>query len=42
MLQKDTTNAIKSLDKSLEIDPYDGGIWSERAIISLSQKNWKE
>ena len=42
MLQKDTTSAIKSLDKSLEIDPYDGGIWSERAVISLSQKNWKE
>ena len=42
MLQKDTVNAIKSLDKSLEIDPYDGGIWAERAIISLSQKNWKE
>ena len=42
LLTNDTTNAIKSLDKSLEIDPYDGGIWSERAVISLSQKNWKE
>ena len=42
LLQKDTTNAIKALDKSLEIDPYDGGIWAERAVISLSRKKWKE
>ena len=25
LLQKDTTKAVKSLDKSLELDPYDGG-----------------
>ena len=34
LLQKDTTEAVKSLDKSLELDPYDGGIWAERAVIS--------
>ena len=42
LLKNDTANAIQSLDKSLEIDPYDGGIWAERAVISLSQKEWKE
>ena len=40
--KKDTVSAIKSLDKSLELDPYDGGIWAERAIISLSQQEWKQ
>ena len=42
LLKKDTVSAIKSLDKSLEIDPYDGGTWAERAIISLSRQEWKE
>ena len=42
LLQKDTTKAVKSLDKSLELDPYDGGIWAERAVISLARQNWKE
>ena len=42
LLQKDTTKAVKSLDKSLELDPYDGGAWAERAIISLSRQKWKE
>ena len=42
MLQKDTAAAVKSLDKSLELDPYDGGIWAERAIISLARQKWKE
>ena len=42
LLKNDTANAIQSLDKSLEIDLYDGGIWAERAVISLSQKEWKE
>ncbi len=42
MLEKDTANAVTALDKSLELDPYDGGIWAERAIISLSRSEWKE
>ena len=42
LMQKDTTKAVKSLDKSLELDPYDGGIWAERAVISLAREKWKE
>ena len=42
LLQKDTTKAVKSLDKSLELDPYDGNTWAERAIISLARPTWKE
>jgi len=42
LLQKDTTSAIKSLDKSLDLDPYDAGIWAERAVISLARQKWKE
>lgn len=42
LLQKDTTKAVKSLDKSLELDPYDGGILAERAVISLARQKWKE
>lgn len=42
MLQKDTASAVKSLEKSLDLDPYDGGIWAERAIISLARQKWKE
>ena len=42
LLQTDTTKAIRSLDKSLELDPYDGGIWAERAVISLAREKWKE
>jgi len=42
MLEKDTTSAIKQLDKSLEIDPYDGQTWMVRAAISLSRSKWKD
>ncbi len=42
MMQQDTANAITALDKSLELDPYDGNIWAERAIISLARSEWKE
>ena len=42
MLQADTARAIKSLDKSLDIDPYDGPVWAQRAIISLARGKWKE
>ena len=42
LLQKDTTKAVKSLDKSPELEPYDGSTWAERAIISLARQKWKE
>ena len=42
LLQEDTTKAVRSLDKSLELDPYDGRTWAERAIISLARSKWKE
>ena len=42
MLQKDTAQAINSLQKSIDIDPYDGQTWSMRSIISLSRSEWKE
>ncbi len=42
MLQKDTAKAIAALDKSLEIDPYDGSTWTMRSIISLARKEWKD
>ena len=42
LLQQDTTKAVQSLDKSLELDPYDGGIWAERAVISLARQQWKD
>jgi len=42
MLQKDTTSAISSLQKSIDIDPYDGQTWAMRSIISLSRSEWKE
>ena len=42
LLQEDTVKAVQSLDKSLELDPYDGGIWAERALISLAAQEWKE
>jgi len=40
--KKDTTEAAKWLDKSLEIDPYDGDTWTTRAYISLSRRQWKD
>jgi len=42
MQRADTTAAIASLEKSLEIDPYDGHTWAARSIISLSREQWKE
>lgn len=42
MLEKDTASAIKQLDKSLEIDPYDGQTWMVRAAIGLSRAKWKD
>ena len=42
MQQKDTLGGAKYLDKSLELDPYDGDTWAYRAMISLSQRKWKD
>ncbi len=42
MQQKDTLAAVASIDKSLEIDPYDGHAWAARSIISLSKEEWEQ
>jgi tetratricopeptide (TPR) repeat protein len=42
MQMKDTAQAITSLEKSIEIDPYDGQTWAARSIISLSREEWKQ
>lgn len=42
MNKKDTASAITALDKSLELDPYDGKTWAMRSIISLQRKEWEE
>lgn len=42
MLQKDTASAIKAIDESLAIDPYDGPTWAGRSIISLARQEWAE
>ena len=40
-LQKnDTAEAARWLDKSLEIDPYDGNTWMTRAAVHLSRSEW--
>ncbi len=40
--QEDTLTAAKYIDESLEIDPYDGDVWSMRAMISISNSKWKD
>jgi tetratricopeptide (TPR) repeat protein len=42
LLQKDTTKAIGSLDKSLELDAYNGNTWAMRSAISLAREEWKD
>ena len=42
MQQADTVKAIESLQKSLDIDPYDGQTWAARSLISLSREEWPE
>ena len=42
MEQGDTAKAIVALEKSLDVDPYDGSTWTMRSMISLSKKEWKE
>ena len=40
--QGDTVRGAEWLDKSLEIDPYNGDAWTVRAAISLSRKKWRD
>ena len=40
--KKDTTKAMESLNKSVDIDPYESGTWQALASINLSRKKWKE
>ena len=40
MQMKDTVQALSALDKSIEIDPYDGQAWAARSIIYLSREEW--
>ena len=42
MQMTDTAQAIQALEKSLEIDPYDGKTWAARSIISLSRREWPD
>ena len=39
---KDTAKAISALDKSVELDAYNGGVWAQRASIALARSEWKE
>ena len=40
--QKDTTEAIVFLKKSLDIDKYDGRTWADLSLISLQRQQWKD
>ena len=42
MLQKDTARAVEALDRSLELDPYDGSTWAAAAVISLSRSDGRK
>ena len=37
LMLKDTTKAIGALDKSVELDADNGGVWAQRASISLAR-----
>ena len=39
--QKDTVQAEKWLDKSLQLNPYDGDAWTTRAYMALARRNGK-
>jgi len=42
-LQKsDTVEAARWLDRSIEIDPYDGNTWMTRASINIARKEWAQ
>jgi tetratricopeptide (TPR) repeat protein len=42
LIQKDTTEAAKMLDKSLTYDPYNVGAWRTRGLISMNRHQWKD
>ncbi len=42
-LQKtDTVEAAKWIEKSLEVDPYDGNTWMTRASINIARHEWTQ
>lgn len=41
LLQKDTVQALEALNKSIEIDEYDGAVWATKSNIYLSKEQWK-
>lgn len=40
--KKDTAEAAKWIDKSLEIDPYDASTWTIKANMSLARRKWND
>lgn len=40
--KQDTAKAVKSLNQSIDIDPYESSTWQALASISLSRKKWKD
>lgn len=40
--QKDTVSALACIDKGLELNPYDYGIWYSKAMVFMSKHDWKE
>lgn len=42
LLEKDTVNAAKLLDQSLQIDAYDGEAWATMAMISIAKQEYKD
>ena len=39
---KDTALAVTALEKSVELDPYDGKTWAMRSMVSMQQKQWQD
>lgn len=42
LAKNDTVEAARWLDRSLEIDPYDGNTWMTRAGINIARQEWRE
>lgn len=40
--KEDTAKAVKSLNRSIELDPYESSTWQAMASISLARKKWKD
>ncbi len=40
--QKDTVAGAKYIDKTLELNPYDGDAWAVRSMISLANAKWRD